>query len=56
MYCMHPFTKSLVQVFSKSLKNWKIVNYIVPIYKLNKINFQQTQETPGSITSVVPFG
>jgi hypothetical protein len=21
MYCMHPFTKSLVQVFSKSLKN-----------------------------------
>jgi hypothetical protein len=26
------------------------------IYKLNKMNFQQTQETLASITSVVPFG
>jgi hypothetical protein len=42
MYCMHPFTKSLIQVFSKSLKIGKCVNCTVSIYKLNKMNFQQT--------------
>jgi len=29
---------------------------IMPIYKLNKMSFQHTQETPANITSVVPFG
>jgi len=53
MYCMHPFTKPLVEVFSKSLKIWKFVNCIVPIYKLNKMNFQHTQETPTNIIGVV---
>ncbi len=28
----------------------------MPIYKLNKRNFQHTQETLTSITGVVPFG
>jgi hypothetical protein len=28
----------------------------MPIYKLNKMNFQHTQETTAIITSVVPFG
>jgi hypothetical protein len=28
----------------------------MPIYKLNKMNFQHTQETLISITDVVPFG
>jgi hypothetical protein len=29
---------------------------IVPIYKLNKMNFQHTQETLTNITGMVPFG
>jgi hypothetical protein len=53
---MHPFTNSLIQVFSKSLKIWKFVEYVVPIYKLNIRNFQHTQETLTNITGVVPFG
>jgi hypothetical protein len=28
----------------------------VPIYKLNKMNFQHTQETLTNITGLVPFG
>jgi hypothetical protein len=28
----------------------------MPIYKLNKMNFQHTQETLTSITGMVPFG
>jgi hypothetical protein len=38
------------------MKIWKIVNYTVPIYKLNKMNFQHAEKTPTNITSVVPFG
>jgi hypothetical protein len=30
MYCMHPFTKSLVQVFSKSLKFWNLPIVLCP--------------------------
>jgi len=50
---IYKITSSSIFKISKNLKN---CHCIMPIYKLNKMNFQHTQEILPSITSVVPFG